>query len=225
MSLQLESVSVSVPDGTARRVLLDEVSLEITSGEVVAMTGASGSGKSTLVAVAGLLREPDGGRVLVDGVDATAASERRRARLRGQSVGIVYQSSNLLPALTAREQVEMVAHVAGRLDAGARRRAVDLLERVGLEAHLEARPAELSGGERQRVAIARALMNEPDVVLADEPTASLDPDRADGVIDLLFAECRRIGAATLVVTHDPDHAARADRRLDLRRGEVTARPD
>lgn len=225
MSLQLENVSVAVPDGAAQRVLLDGVSLEVGAGEVVAMTGASGSGKSTLVAVAGLLRRPDSGRVLVAGVDATAARDRRRARLRGQSVGIVYQSANLLPALTAREQVEIVAHVAGRLDPAARRRAAELLERVGLDARMGARPAELSGGERQRVAIARALMNEPAVVLADEPTASLDPERADDVIALLVEECRRLGAATLLVTHDPEHASRANRRLDLRRGEVHLRPD
>ena len=225
MSFQLDSVTVAVPDGTSRRVLLDDVSLDIAPGEVVAMTGSSGSGKSTLVAVAGLLREPDSGRVLISGVDATAASGRRRARLRGQQIGIVYQSSNLLPALTAREQVEVVAHVSGRLDAAARRRAAELLERVGLEQRLHARPAELSGGERQRVAIARALMNEPEVVLADEPTASLDPERADDVIGLLVEECRRVGAATLVVTHDLEHATRADRRLYLERGKVLPRPD
>lgn len=223
--LSMTDVTVSVPDGAARRVLLDGASLHVAAGEVVAMTGASGSGKSTLVAVAGLLRTPESGLVKVGGQDVAGLSARKLARVRGEMVGIVYQASNLLPALTAREQVEMAAHVVGRLDASARARAVDLLERVGLGDRLSARPAELSGGERQRVAIARALMNEPKVVLADEPTASLDPDRASEVIEVLFEECRRVGAATLVVTHDHAHAERADRRMYLERASIRTAPD
>ncbi|UUW91202.1 ABC transporter ATP-binding protein [Pimelobacter simplex] len=220
MSIRLENITVAVPDGTTRRVLLDRLDLEVGAGETVAVTGASGSGKSTLVAVAGLLRTPDEGRVVVAGTDATALRDRDRVRLRRDEIGIVYQSPNLLPALTAREQVEVVAHIAGNLDRVARARAVELLTRVGLEDRLDARPAELSGGERQRVGIARALMNEPSVVLADEPTASLDPERGHAVLDLLVAEARRVGAATVVVTHDPEQAARADRHLHLQRGVV-----
>jgi putative ABC transport system ATP-binding protein len=222
MSLVLENVTVTVPDGTDRRVLLDRLDLSVGAGETVALGGASGSGKSTLVAVAGLLTSPDSGRVLVAGHDTATLPARRRARLRGEAIGIVFQSPNLLPALTAQEQVEVVAHVAGRLDRAARRRATDLLRRVGLADRLDARPAELSGGERQRVGIARALMNEPAVVLADEPTASLDPERGHAVMDLLIAESRRAGAATLVVTHDPGQAERADRRLHLQRGRILA---
>jgi putative ABC transport system ATP-binding protein len=218
MSIRLESVTVAVPDGADRRVLLDGIDLEVAPGETVAVTGASGSGKSTLVAVAGLLRAPDAGRVVIGGVDASALKDRGRVRLRRDRVGIVYQSPNLLPALTAREQVEVVAHIRGDLGRAARERAVELLTRVGLEDRLDARPAELSGGERQRVGIARALMNEPSVVLADEPTASLDPERGQAIIDLLVGEARRAGAATVVVTHDPEQAARADRRLHLRGG-------
>jgi len=220
VSIRLENITVAVPDGTTRRVLLDRLDLEVGAGETVAVTGASGSGKSTLVAVAGLLRTPDEGRVVVAGTDATALRDRDRVRLRRDEIGIVYQSPNLLPALTAREQVEVVAHIAGNLDRVARARAVELLTRVGLEDRLDARPAELSGGERQRVGIARALMNEPSVVLADEPTASLDPERGHAVLDLLVAEARRVGAATVVVTHDPEQAARADRHLHLQRGVV-----
>ncbi|GAA3659791.1 ABC transporter ATP-binding protein [Nocardioides ginsengisoli] len=218
MSIRLENVTVAVPDGADRRVLLDGIDLEVAPGETVAVTGASGSGKSTLVAVAGLLRAPDAGRVVIGGVDASALKDRGRVRLRRDRVGIVYQSPNLLPALTAREQVEIVAHIRGDLGRAARERAVELLTRVGLEDRLDARPAELSGGERQRVGIARALMNEPSVVLADEPTASLDPERGQAIIDLLVGEARRAGAATVVVTHDPEQAARADRRLHLRGG-------
>ena len=224
MTIHLDALRVAVPDGAEERVLLDDVHLDVAAGETVALTGASGSGKSTLVAVAGLLRRPDHGQVLLGGVDAGRLSDRRRVRLRGRTVGIVYQAPNLLPALTAREQVEVVAHIAGGLDAAARRRATELLERVGLGDRGDARPAELSGGERQRVGIARALMNEPAVVLADEPTASLDPARGEEVMDLLLAEARRVGAATLVVTHDPGQAARADRRLHLSRGRIEAAP-
>lgn len=222
MSLQLTDVHVAVPDGTTERVLLDRVALTVEAGEVVALTGPSGSGKSTLLAVAGLLRRADAGQVTVGGVEASGLSDRRRTRLRGDKVGIVYQASNLLPSLTAREQVEVVAHIAGRLDRAARRRAEELLVRVGLEERLDARPAELSGGERQRVGIARALMNEPSVLLADEPTASLDPERGQAVMEVLLAEAHRLGAATLVVTHDDDQAAGADRRVHLVRGAIVS---
>lgn len=220
MSFHLRDVTVTVPDGTVARTLLDHVDFAVGAGEVVALTGPSGSGKSTLLAVAGLLRHIDSGAVVVDGTDAGALPDRARTRLRGDRIGIVYQSPNLLPSLTAREQVEVVAHIAGRLDAAARRRSEELLEHVGLADRRDARPAELSGGERQRVGIARALMNEPVVLLADEPTASLDPERGSAVMDLLVAEARRIGAATLVVTHDVDQAAGADRHVHLEHGKV-----
>ncbi|HEX3005796.1 MAG TPA: ABC transporter ATP-binding protein [Angustibacter sp.] len=220
MSLQLRDVTVTVPDGTTPRTLLDHVDFTVDAGEIVALTGPSGSGKSTLLAVAGLLRRSDSGAVVVAGTDAGPLRDRDRTRLRGDRIGIVYQAPNLLPSLTASEQVEVVAHIAGRLDAAARRRAADLLEHVGLADRRDARLAELSGGERQRVGIARALMNEPMVLLADEPTASLDPERGAAVMDLLVTEARRVGAATLVVTHDVDQAAGADRQVHLEHGRV-----
>ena len=221
MSLELTDLTLSVPDGRDRRVLLDEAHLAVGAGETVALTGSSGSGKSTLLAVAGLLRRAESGAVVIGGEEASALTDRRRTRLRGRRIGIVYQSSNLLPALTAREQVEVVAHIAGSLDSKARARARDLLERVGLGDHLDARPAELSGGERQRVGIARALMREPAVLLTDEPTASLDEASGAAVLELLLGEAHRLGAATLMVTHDPDEAARADRWVHLENGKVT----
>jgi putative ABC transport system ATP-binding protein len=224
MSLELRDVTVTVPDGTTTRTLLDGVDLTVERGETLALTGPSGSGKSTLLAVAGLLRRADQGSVIIDGVSTDGLSDKLRTRLRGDRVGIVYQASNLLPSLTAREQVEVVAHIAGRLDKEARGRAEEMLVRVGLQDRLDARPAELSGGERQRVGIARALMGEPALILADEPTASLDPERGEEVMRLLLDEARRIDAATLVVTHEEELAAGADRRVHLVHGALAPLP-
>jgi putative ABC transport system ATP-binding protein len=220
MSLALSQISVTVADGPDELHLLDAVDLEVAAGEVVAVTGASGSGKSTLLAVAGLLRRPDRGTVLIDGVDVTTASRRERTRCRRDSIGLVLQSSSLFPSLTAREQVVLVAHMAGRLDRAARARAVELLEEVGLGHRLDHRPAQLSGGERQRVGIARALMNGPSVLLADEPTAALDADRGRAVMALLADEARRRQVATVVVTHAPDQLVGVDRRLHLAGGRL-----
>jgi len=221
MSLVLENITVTVPDGRDTLTILDAVDLEVAAGETVALTGPSGSGKSTLLAVAGLLLRPGAGRVHVAGVEASALPDRERTRLRGQAIGIVYQSANLLPSLTAREQVEVVAHASGRLDRAARDRAEELLVRVGLADRLSAQPGQLSGGERQRVALARALMMEPSVLLADEPTASLDPVRGAEVMRLLLEETTRLGAATLLVTHDGDQAAGAGREVRLERAAST----
>ena len=224
MSLVLDSISLAVPDGDETLTILDGASLSVAPGEVVAVTGASGSGKSTLLAVAGLLRPPDTGRVVVAGTDATPLGRAARARLRGEAIGLVFQSPNLFPSLTATEQVELVAHIAGRLDRDARRRARELIDAVGLGHRADHRPAQLSGGERQRVGIARALMNQPAVLLADEPTAALDDARGREVMALLVAQAVTRDVAAVVVTHNPDQLPAGVTRRHLAGGRIVSGP-
>lgn len=222
MKLQLSEISVDVTDGTEERTILDRLDLQVGAGEVVAITGESGSGKSTLIAVAGLLRPPDSGSVIVDGIDTTApgTGERLRTEVRRSRIGLVFQSSNLFPSLDAVEQLELVAHIDGKLDGAARKRAEELLERVGMTERSHQRPSKLSGGERQRVALARALMNEPAVILADEPTASLDASRGHEIMALLAETAHTSGTATVIVTHAPDQLAQVDRQLHLENGRL-----
>jgi len=211
MTLQLNDIRVSVADGPDRLTILDGADLTVEPGELVAVTGVSGSGKSTLVAVAGLLRRPDEGEVLIDGEELSGAPDRRRATIRRDHIGLIFQSANLFPSLTAIQQLELVAHLDGRISAEDRDQAHQLLDTVGLGDRIHHRPAQLSGGERQRVAIARALMGDPSVVLADEPTAALDDARGREIMALLAELTTTRRTATVVVTHaahqliDPDH--------------------
>lgn len=224
MSLELRDITVTFPDGEHERAVLDHLDLTVEPGEIVAVVGASGSGKSTLLAVAGLLRRPQAGEVRIDGQAAGALSNRGRTALRRDHVAIVYQSANLFPALTACEQVELVGVIQG-LDRRARRdRASTLLDEVGLAGRRHQLPAQLSGGERQRVGIARALMAAPSVLLADEPTASLDPERATTVAALIADEARRRRLATVIVTHDDAPLGHADRVLRLEGGTLRPMP-
>lgn len=202
MSLHLANVTVTVPDGPDTLTLLDDITLDVAAGETLALTGPSGSGKSTLLAVAGLLRKPTAGRVTVHGTDATDLNAKTRTRMRRDTIGIVFQSPNLFPSLTALEQVEMVAHIRGQLNKGAKDRAAELLDSLGLSHRTGNRPADLSGGERQRVNIARALMGEPALLLIDEPTAALDDERGREVMHRLVTEAAERNIATLMVTHN-----------------------
>ncbi len=210
MTLQLQDINVTVADGPDRLTILDGTTLAVGPGELIAVTGVSGSGKSTLVAVAGLLRRPDQGQVLIDGEDLSDAPDRRRATVRRDHIGLIFQSANLFPSLTSIQQLELVAHLAGKITTDDR----DQLDTVGLSDRLHHRPGQLSGGERQRVAIARALMGNPSVVLADEPTAALDDARGREIMALLAELTTTRQTATVVVTHaphqlhDPDHALR-----------------
>ncbi len=212
---------VTFPDGPTRRTVLDGLDLEVSAGEIVTISGESGSGKSTLLAVAGLLRRSEAGEVTVAGTATAALSGRRRTSVRRDHIAFVYQSANLLPSLTALEQLQLVGHIRGHRPSATRARAQALLDELGLADRSRQLPAQLSGGERQRVGIARALISDPAILIADEPTASLDPARADSVADLLATTARRYGIATVIVAHDRATHRRADRHLRLEAGRLT----
>ncbi|MFJ3336355.1 ABC transporter ATP-binding protein [Streptomyces sp. NPDC086766] len=220
MSLVLDDVTLTYPDGDGRLTALDRVALEVPAGTVTAVVGPSGSGKSSLLAVAATLITPDSGRVRVDGASTDELSAAERAVLRRRSIGIVFQQPNLLPSLTALEQLEVMARMDGRRAAAGRAR--ELLAAVGLADRAHRRPHQLSGGQRQRVNIARALMNEPSVLLVDEPTSALDHERGAAVLDLLARLTRERGTATVLVTHDRAHLQQADAVREMRDGRLTA---
>ena len=196
------------------------VSLAIRAGEFVALQGPSGSGKTTLLNLLGLLDRPDSGALTVGGVDAGGLSENERADARRDRFGFVFQTFNLIPVLSARENVEYPMAIAGRAGADRRALAIDLLETVGLAGKVDVRPDLLSGGQRQRVAIARALANEPAVVFADEPTANLDSHTAEEILDLMRGLCDARGVAFLFATHDPRVVERARRVVALHDGRI-----
>ncbi|MDW8047816.1 MAG: ABC transporter ATP-binding protein [Chloroflexota bacterium] len=204
-------------------VALRGLDLRVRRGEFVALVGASGSGKSTLLNILAGLDQPSAGRVFVGDRDLAAMTPEELVDYRRRDVGFVWQETarNLLPYLDARENVALPLILKGTAPAAARRRAGELLELVGLAARARHRPAELSGGEQQRVAIAVALANEPPLVLADEPTGELDAIAADAVFDAFARINRQLGTTILVVTHDPDIAARVDRVIGIRDGRTS----
>ena len=208
---------VSTPDHEL--TIVKNAAFEVRAGEAVAILGASGSGKSTLLGLLAGLDVPTSGRVTIDGEDLFRLTEDGRARLRGRMVGFVFQSFQLLPALTALENVMLPLELSGGSDAAARARA--MLGRVGLAERLGHYPRQLSGGEQQRVAVARAFVTEPKLLFADEPTGNLDSTTGEHVIDLLFEMNRERGATLVLVTHDSELASRCDRRLHIAAGEIT----
>ncbi|MFT5540139.1 MAG: lipoprotein-releasing system ATP-binding protein [Alphaproteobacteria bacterium] len=219
-ALALEQVTRAFEDAGSRLEVLKGVDLHIGAGEIIALVGPSGSGKSTLLHIAGLLERADGGRVMINGVDATDANDTERTRLRREHLGFVYQFHHLLPEFTAAENIALPLMIAGRARGEADARATELLELVGLAARAEHRPAQLSGGEQQRIAIARALANAPALLLADEPTGNLDPGTAEQVFQVFLDVIKGTGRAALIATHNPNLASRMDRVVTLSEGRV-----
>jgi putative ABC transport system ATP-binding protein len=218
--LAMDDIVVTILDGERQVDILDHTYLSVGPGELITISGRSGSGKSTLLAVAGMLRTPERGNVAVAGTAVDGLSSAARTRLRREQIGMIFQGAELFPSLTALEQLELAAHIKGGLDRAARARAHDLLEEVGLADRQDHRPGQLSGGERQRVGIARALMNRPSLLLADEPTSSLDPERAREIMELLATVTADRHLATVVVSHDPAHLDLTHRELVLEAGRL-----
>jgi putative ABC transport system ATP-binding protein len=218
--IELYQVSKTVQSGAERLTILRELDLKIPDGQFVAVVGPSGSGKSTLLGLVAGLDAPTSGSILIDGEEITRMGEDALARLRGRKLGFVFQSFPLIPSRTALENVLAPREIAGRRDA--RERARRLLEDVELTPRAHHYPSQLSGGEQQRVAVARAFANEPSILLADEPTGNLDSRNGRHVFDLMVEMNRRHGTTLVLVTHDHDLAARADRRISLRDGRVVA---
>jgi putative ABC transport system ATP-binding protein len=217
--IELKNVHKVYPMGEVSVPALRGINLTIHPGEFVAIMGPSGSGKSTLMHLLGCLDLPSDGVVQLDGKDITTLDEDTLAQIRGKKVGFVFQTFNLIPTLTAQENVELPLFFQGVPREKRRARAAELLRKVGLDGRLHHKPAQLSGGERQRVAIARALANDPEIILADEPTGNLDSESGKAILELL-AQLHREGKTIILVTHNPEAAAYAQRIVRIRDGRL-----
>lgn len=215
--LAISHAHLSLGDGENTVKALDDVSLSVAAGELVAVVGPSGAGKSSLLAVAGALTTPDAGTVTVNGTDVNSLSRSAAARFRLENIGFVFQSGNLIPSLKAAEQLVLMHRMAGG-EGGFD--PLELLAAVGMDHKAGSRPDQLSGGERQRVGIARALVNRPRLLLVDEPTAALDRRRSQEVVELLARETHEMGVATVMVTHDHDVLHHCDRVVEMVDGRL-----
>jgi putative ABC transport system ATP-binding protein len=220
MTLEAVHVTKVYRRGSRDVVALRDVSFSIAGGEHVTIIGASGSGKSTLLNVLGLIDRPSGGQILLNGTSTAGLGDAQRAALRRRHLGFVFQFFNLMPGLSALENVALPLLLDGKSLAAVRRDCAEVLGAVGLDERLEHYPHELSGGEMQRVAIARALVTRPSLVLADEPTGNLDSGNAEAIHELLGREVRSRGLTLLLVTHDAGAARRGDRVIGLRDGRI-----
>jgi len=220
VALQAQNVTKIYPSGTGEVRAVDEVSFELTEGELVALVGPSGSGKTTMLAMLAGLLSPSEGDIIIEGQNLSTMKEKQRSAFRRRNIGFAFQSNNLVPYLTAKQNVELVLRLNGELNSASRARAKDLLVRLGLEDRLNSLPRQLSGGEQQRVAIARSLINQPTLVLADEPTASLDTERAFQVVQTLAALVHEEDRAGIMVTHDLRMVEYADRVIQMLDGQL-----
>ena len=218
--LEFKNVTKSYQDGNNEIEALKETNFKIEEGQFIAIIGPSGSGKSTFLTLAGGLQTPTKGQIIINGKDYTNLSEKERAKLRFNDIGFVLQASNLVPFLTAKQQLELVDRI-NKKNKQTIQDKHSLFKELGIE-HLENKlPKDLSGGERQRLAIARALYNDPAIILADEPTASLDSDRAFEVVDLLSKECREKNKSIIMVTHDNRMIEKCDHVYRMKDGILT----
>lgn len=217
--LDVQNITKTFPLGREQVEILKGISFQILSGEFVAIVGPSGSGKSTLLGIIAGLDNPTSGQVLIDGIDITRMNENRLAMIRNSKIGMVFQAFNLIPTLTAQENVEIPLYV-GKHKVSPSARAQELLTLVGLKHRLNHRPNQLSGGEQQRVAIARALATDPKVVIADEPTGNLDARNSENVLKLIAELREQTGKTFIIATHDPNVASHADRVIRIVDGSV-----
>lgn len=218
--LEVRNVTKTYGSGHTQVVALDDVSFSLGKGRLLAVLGPSGSGKTTLVSIIAGLLTPSSGEIVIGGHAVHLRSQREAARFRRSTVGIVFQSHHLVPYLSARDNLLLVPHLSGRISADDRKRADDLLCDFGLTARASHRPGLLSGGERQRAAIARALMNRPEIMLVDEPTASLDTARGTQVVELLKQQVHDRGMTCVMVTHDQRMAEHADESITIVDGRL-----
>jgi putative ABC transport system ATP-binding protein len=217
--LHCHGLTKTYRSGARDLTVLNDITFEVEPGGFVAIVGPSGSGKTTLLGLLAGLDRPTAGRVVMDGLDLESLDEDARARMRAERVGFVFQSFQLIPTLTARENVQVPLELMGQADAG---RADDLLRRVGLGEREHHYPMQLSGGEQQRVALARAFANRPRLLFADEPTGNLDARTGAGIVDLMVELNRDLGTTLVLVTHDPELAGRARRIIRLADGRLVS---
>lgn len=219
--LVLKHVTKTYQEGEFKTIALQDLSLSVERGEFIAIIGPSGSGKSTFLSIAGALLKATSGQVLIDNVDIASLSERELSKIRLNKIGFILQTSNLLPYLTVLDQLLVVKKMGGKIEAEDRSLAKELLNDIGLGDKLNKYPHQLSGGERQRTAIARAFMNNPSIILADEPTANLDTKRAHEVVSLISLEVKARNKAAIMVTHDERMLSYCDRVYRIEDGVLS----
>ncbi|EAC3174114.1 ABC transporter ATP-binding protein [Listeria monocytogenes] len=222
MTLIMKNISKNYQDGEQVIEVLKNVSLEVAQGEFVAIVGPSGAGKSTFLSIAGALLSPTEGEIAIGGTTLNNMSEKALTKVRLDKVGFIFQGANLIPYLNVRDQLLVIAELSGEKGSAAKERADKLLQELGLTARENNYPESLSGGEKQRVAIARALMNDPDIILADEPTASLDASRGHKVVQMIADEVKRKNKAAIMVTHDERVLDLVDRVIRIEDGYLKA---